>query len=311
MDRAGFKKHWMRIGILLTAAYILVFLFLGFTLRSRAAGIKKVKNEIKSLNNKLADFNKFYNALRETESKKKEVKEAIKDFYSNLISGENIEQKFLNHIGDIAGNTKIKLDRVSSKGADVKAEYGYEKYIWDLSFSAGYGNLVRFLSSLETSQMFLGAENLDITGGADKPVHKIEMSVYAAALAKDEKTVPKYDVSSSTAVLNLPQQVHNIVESIKSAKKADSVEVSKDPLYYGDTVFPHLKYPKSQKQGIRPPQLSLEGIIWDPDNPMAVINGKVMGKGDSIKGARIVKIGQKSVTLVWRSKYIKLNLKGG
>jgi hypothetical protein len=43
--------------------------------------------------------------------------------------------------------------------------------------------------------------------------------------------------------------------------------------------------------------LSLKGIMWDPDNPSAVINDHVLTVGDTISGFKVVKILKTSVIL--------------
>lgn len=50
------------------------------------------------------------------------------------------------------------------------------------------------------------------------------------------------------------------------------------------------------------PPMSLYGIIWDPENPIAMIDGMDLCVGDRIKGARIVEIGFDRVVLSYRSK---------
>jgi hypothetical protein len=50
------------------------------------------------------------------------------------------------------------------------------------------------------------------------------------------------------------------------------------------------------------PPMSLYGIIWDPANPIAMIDGMDLCVGDRIKGARIVEIGIDRVVLSYRSK---------
>jgi len=43
--------------------------------------------------------------------------------------------------------------------------------------------------------------------------------------------------------------------------------------------------------------IRLEGIIWDEDSPIAVINGKVVGVSDEVNGAKIIQIKQNEVIL--------------
>jgi hypothetical protein len=50
------------------------------------------------------------------------------------------------------------------------------------------------------------------------------------------------------------------------------------------------------------PPMSLYGIIWDPENPIVMIDGMDLCVGDRIKGARIVEIGFDRVVLSYRSK---------
>jgi len=50
------------------------------------------------------------------------------------------------------------------------------------------------------------------------------------------------------------------------------------------------------------PRMSLHGVIWDPENPIAIIDGLDLRVGDTIKGARIVEIGFDQVVLTYRSR---------
>jgi hypothetical protein len=50
------------------------------------------------------------------------------------------------------------------------------------------------------------------------------------------------------------------------------------------------------------PLLSLEGIVWDEKKPLALINNKVLGEGEIIKEAKIVKINKKEVKLIFQGR---------
>ena len=50
------------------------------------------------------------------------------------------------------------------------------------------------------------------------------------------------------------------------------------------------------------PRMWLSGIIWDPQNPVAMIDGLDLRVGDRIKGARVVEIRMDSVVLSFASK---------
>lgn len=46
-----------------------------------------------------------------------------------------------------------------------------------------------------------------------------------------------------------------------------------------------------------PPPLKLQGIFYRPSNPTAMINGKTVGIGELVSGARVLKIDRQEVTL--------------
>jgi hypothetical protein len=56
------------------------------------------------------------------------------------------------------------------------------------------------------------------------------------------------------------------------------------------------------------PVLKLQGILWKPSKPLAMINAKMVGRGDKILGAKVVAIDQESVTLDRAGETIVLTL---
>lgn len=56
------------------------------------------------------------------------------------------------------------------------------------------------------------------------------------------------------------------------------------------------------------PFMTLYGVIWDPNTPIAMIDGLDLRVGDKIKGARIVGIEISSVSLTYRSKTFELTV---
>jgi hypothetical protein len=52
----------------------------------------------------------------------------------------------------------------------------------------------------------------------------------------------------------------------------------------------------------------LSGIIWDPQNPVVMIDGLDLHVGDRIKGARVVEIRSDSVVLSYASKQYVLTV---
>ncbi|MBL7081269.1 MAG: hypothetical protein ISS44_01700 [Candidatus Omnitrophica bacterium] len=54
------------------------------------------------------------------------------------------------------------------------------------------------------------------------------------------------------------------------------------------------------------PSLALKGVIWQGPIPLVIINDQVLKKGDTIKGATIVKIDEDSVTLIYQNRPFRL-----
>ncbi len=66
------------------------------------------------------------------------------------------------------------------------------------------------------------------------------------------------------------------------------IEIKRDPFSFGLS---------GETQAIPASDLFLKGIIWDPDNPSAVINDRVLKVGEIIEGFKVVRILRESVIL--------------
>lgn len=109
----------------------------------------------------------------------------------------------------------------------------------------------------------------------------------------------------------------NHLQAVAKVAKARSAEV-----YSGD----QLRDPMTPLAGARPsrddgeeqqpeqaapvalPAMSLYGIVWDPTNPVALIDGNDVHVGESVKGARVVAIDVDSVVLAYRSRQFVLTV---
>lgn len=72
----------------------------------------------------------------------------------------------------------------------------------------------------------------------------------------------------------------------------EQTELSKTLVYHKgkrDPFLPEIKK-KEESPRIEPPKLVLKGIAYDKIEPLALINDRVVKEGDTIEGARIVKI---------------------
>jgi hypothetical protein len=56
------------------------------------------------------------------------------------------------------------------------------------------------------------------------------------------------------------------------------------------------------------PELKLQSIVFRLRNPSVLIDGEMLGAGDTVKGARVVKIERHAVTLEWQGQTNVLRL---
>ncbi|MFQ6066201.1 MAG: hypothetical protein ACE5K3_02845 [bacterium] len=59
---------------------------------------------------------------------------------------------------------------------------------------------------------------------------------------------------------------------------------------------------------LQPPKLVLKGIAWDETQPLALINDLVVKEGDTVEGARIVRIDFDGVAVRYRGKKFAIKL---
>ncbi len=75
-----------------------------------------------------------------------------------------------------------------------------------------------------------------------------------------------------------------------------------------DPFVPVVRKKVKKSLPVKPPKLVLKGIAWDETGPLALINDLVVKAGDTIQGARIVKIDFDRVTVQYRSKKFVIKL---
>ena len=76
---------------------------------------------------------------------------------------------------------------------------------------------------------------------------------------------------------------------IKNIPREQQVVAPVVPLSVAPTVVPVLVEPVKPRK-IEIPELKVSGIIYDTDQPQAIINGKVVSVGGLVNGASIIKI---------------------
>jgi len=81
-------------------------------------------------------------------------------------------------------------------------------------------------------------------------------------------------------------------------------------VYHEGRRDPFLLPVKTKEKSLppQPPKLVLKGIAWDKTEPLALINGQVVKEGNTIGGARIVKIDFDRVTVLYRGNKFTFKL---
>ena len=86
-------------------------------------------------------------------------------------------------------------------------------------------------------------------------------------------------------------------DKINTSLNNQSLTLKRDPFNWSDAQITKFKSFDKKNRTALFTGLSLTGIIWDKKKPLAVINGKMLGVGDTIKGAKVRKIDKESVLL--------------
>jgi len=94
------------------------------------------------------------------------------------------------------------------------------------------------------------------------------------------------------------------------ASKYKNFEQLRDPFTFAKSKATKKTSAKQSKRKDKTkssiPKLELRGIIFDKENPMAIINGEVYREGDLIKNFRVVRITKDGVKLVSRNNQLYL-----
>lgn len=111
----------------------------------------------------------------------------------------------------------------------------------------------------------------------------------------------KKSIEVAQSWIEQQQQVEEAISIFRMIKQKkenllSSFEAKIDPFYFKRDV-------------IYFPFLSLEGIIWDPSFPRAIINSNAYKTGDIVKGAKILKISRTEVLFEYMGKNFVLKLK--
>lgn len=119
-------------------------------------------------------------------------------------------------------------------------------------------------------------------------IKRPKRSVPAAVKPGVKNTPPAVDNISQTKA---PQAAMSVKPQYQlQEEESQSLELKRDP-------FSAMAPAVTKSQAAEASSITLSGILWDENNPLAIINNKVVKKADSVSGCRVVEIKQESVVL--------------
>ena len=129
------------------------------------------------------------------------------------------------------------------------------------------------------------------------------------AISKFVKSAKQPDKEQHT-VAKLPLPVKEEEEPVKQplpeAKESVAVE---QPFSAEEKVVSEVEADVPLEKETEIPELTLEGIIGGSGRPMVIINDIILSEGDTIEGAKVIKVEGDSVILMHDQKEFSLSLK--
>jgi len=130
---------------------------------------------------------------------------------------------------------------------------------------------------------------------------------------------PKQELPSQRNLIDMPEERRNIDREFESERKLEppvrTPRSVKSELPSENNTTPEVKPPPQPAT----PKLEISGLIWNSDRPQAIINGRVLGIGDSIMGVpsdigeiipkvNIIGITSKGIDISFSGRTIRVSL---
>jgi hypothetical protein len=128
-----------------------------------------------------------------------------------------------------------------------------------------------------------------------KQAKRLKIEPYSAVLKKDEFRKKTSQEKSPAKEARRPDK--EIYKKLEEETK--NLKLKRDPFILGPVI---------STEEISPSGLSITGILWDRENPIAIINDNIVRIGDKIGTNNVVDIKQDSVILNDGIKNFELNL---
>ncbi|MFA5858056.1 MAG: hypothetical protein WC955_03215 [Elusimicrobiota bacterium] len=324
MNFNQFQIKWLKtIGIIAGSYLVVILLVVIIILNPAGKKLDDLQRKIKVKDSDLQIYKSLY-LEQDSESIKNEqgeIQRIVDKFRSYLIPDEKIESVFLKEMGVLCKQAGIKLNRINPLVPDVMVDpnnpinqVNPDIKTWELAFDANYQQIGDFISLLEKNQYFWGINRLVIESGKENKKHGVVLNAFTIMLSTN--AAANADVVNSVDLSNVNTLREVISKTKDTIVKRQSEQVQKfyavkDPLYFANTIYAVASQQRKQQQKSSPqkPSLSLQGIIWDPVKPLAVVNDVTLKEGDMVKGVKIHKILDKAILCEWDGEVFEIELK--
>jgi hypothetical protein len=273
-------------------------------------GYAKFSSDIKeqvSLNEKyrviyaeLLNFVKLNENMYET---KKRIEDIIKSIPMQYEQNQALNVKYKDRVLDAAAAGRIK---VSDYSLSENKETG--TITMAIDFNAGYEALYKFLFSIEMFskvQSFSVNENGEVVVFCSPVLYSLDVDNYFSGVREkrdDFRTLgyfkELFDKSSKI-----------LLESDHVPSWRDITPEPQNPFY---EYIPPKKSDNIKRPvvvGPKLPEIKISGVMYDSENPIVIIEGKLYRKGDNYKNVKITDIRERDITVTLEDKkyIIKFN----
>jgi hypothetical protein len=252
-----------------------------------------VHERFKNIKSDLANFTSFSQRAMEQRQK---FQELLGQFENSYMSNQDVISGFQARAVKTASANKITFSKneLSKDGADMT--------VLTMEFETSYSNLYKFVFDLE---MFSEVKSVSVAASG---VIKVVASPIVFSSQVDDffsgRKVTRSEVDSFgyfKDIFDRTEQTYNSIGHIPSWRDLLPAP-SRDPFY-----FLQEKTAAVAKKTGRPvrrsfPKIEVEGIMYDPANPLVVIGEKIYKVGDTIRGAKISRITEHNVTFIFEGQ---------
>jgi hypothetical protein len=287
------ENEWVKVAGYTLAGILGLSLVYGLLVQPHARRLASVRIEVEHMHAKAQQYNNFSPFRIKLDQQRELVNTLSTSFGSNYFVNNQSENNFLDEVGNLCQQANIKLDHISPTKIDTGQA-------WAVGFVTHFWQMNSFLLSLEK---YFKIESLRIQKG-DAAGNRVDMVIVPVIVAGNADGSALNPAKAKQDIFDLFSATEEIVKRVqqKQAEIGSNAQVQRNP--FNEESAPKIvtvpRQPQVAKPVVEAPPISLDSIFWDPETPVAVINGKAMREGETIKDVTISKIQEDGVTVEWK-----------